>query len=238
MSIAEKILALTKQLYPTGRAFKMSSNSLFEKLHVGLAQSEARAYNDAVSIKDSILPDNANFTADDATDWERRLGLIYSPLSSLVNRKLAIKRKMQHPGLIRARQHYLYLQGQLRAAGFDVYVYENRFLVSSVLVTKPPTDFLFGIGVVQFQHGQAQHGQRQHGGTWGNKIVNHIDEDLDLHFDVGSNLRSTFFIGGSDINNPALIMATVPLVRKQEFRQLILKIKPVQTVGYLFITYA
>lgn len=237
MSISEKILLLTKQLYPTGRAFKMPSGGWFEKLHIGLAQSEVRAFNDALSIKDSMLPDNNNFSADDATDWERRLGLIYSPLTPLSDRKLAIKRKIQHPGLIKARQHYLYLQGQLRAAGFDVYVYENRFLVSGIWVTKPATDFVFGIGTTQFQHGEARHGQRQHGGTWANKIANHIDEEEDLIFNVGNNLRSTFFIAGSDINNPVTAIASVPLVRKKEFRQLILKLKPVQTVGYLLINY-
>src|SRR5690606_32537660 len=86
-----------------------------------------RAYADALKIQDAQLPDNDGFTADDATDWERRLGMIYSPLVPLADRKLAILRKMNHPGTIKARQNWLYVEGQLRAAGFDVYVHENRF---------------------------------------------------------------------------------------------------------------
>lgn len=236
MDILENILALTKQLYPTGRAFQYFRNSDTGKLHKGLAGVEQKAYSDSVLTLDSILPDNGNFTTNDATDWERRLGMIYSPLTLLSDRKLAIKRKMQHPGTIHARQHFLYLEGQLRAAGFNVYVYENRFLVSGNYITRPAT-FFTSVGLSEFQHGQLNHNQRQHGGGYGNKIANSIDENQDLYFDVGVNLRSTFFIGGSDINNPLTVFSDVPLVRKQEFRQLILKIKPVQTVGYLFINY-
>jgi uncharacterized protein YmfQ (DUF2313 family) len=106
-SIKDKIITLTKQLYPTGRAFKMPVNGYFEKLHKALAVSEAQAYEDAISIKYSLLPDNNNFTADDATDWERRLGLPYSPSSTLSDRKAAILRKLQQPGTNPAKGHKL-----------------------------------------------------------------------------------------------------------------------------------
>src|SRR5688572_21021930 len=127
MSVLNKIQSLSKQLLPTGRAFKVPKDSYFQKLIDGLAESEQRAYDDALSILNSAIPDNDNFTADDATDWERRLGLITGDGVSLADRKLAILRKYNHPGEIKARQHYLFLQKQLRDAGFDVYVHENRF---------------------------------------------------------------------------------------------------------------
>ncbi len=234
MSVAAKILALYRQAYPKGRAFRMPVGGDLEKLHNGLIVSEAQAYSDAIAILDSILPDNSNFTEDDATDWERRLGMIYSPLVSLADRKLAILRKMNHPGTIKARQHYLYLEGQLQAAGFDVYVYENRFaLYPTGYETRNPLVVSGGLGSYNNQFNDFQFGDTQFGTVYNNIIANYIEEEKDFGFDVGDNLRSTFFIGGSPIGT----FANVDLNRKDEFRQLISKIKPAQTVGYLFINY-
>lgn len=234
----EKINLLTKQLYPTGRAFKVRAKSWLSQLHYALSLSENKAYLDGLSILDSILPDNDNFTAEDATQWEVRLGMIVSN-ASLADRKLAIARKMNHPGTIRTRQHYLYLQGELRKAGFDVYVYENIFpAFGGGFETRSPISISGGSGAIDIQHGDTiQHGSVQHGGVWGDIIVNHIGTDLDLTFNVGQNLRSTFFIGGFAFGTFGGQYATIPQVRKDEFRQLILKIKPTQTVGYLFINY-
>ena len=234
----EKINLLTKQLYPTGRAFKVRAKSWIGQLHYALSLSENKAYLDGISILDSILPDNDNFTTDDATQWEVRLGMIVSN-ASLADRKLAIARKMNHPGTIRTRQHYLYLEGELRKAGFDVYVYENIFpAFGGGFETRSPISLNGGGGTIDLQHGDTlQHGNIQHGGVWSNIIVNHIDEDLDLTFNVGQNLRSTFFIGGFAFGTFGGQYADIPSVRKDEFRQLILKIKPAQTVGYLFINY-
>lgn len=233
------IKALTQQLYPTGRAFKMPVGGWLDSLHNALAISENKAYNDALAILNSILPDNDNFTEDDATDWERRLGLINGSSVALATRKLAIQRKINHPGNIKARQHYKYIEGQLQAAGFDVYVHENRFDDGmGGLITKSPAEIAGYSGVSQTQHKTAlQHGQRQHGGTWGNKVVNYINQQDDLSFNVGNNLRSTFFIGGSDLSSPSTAYAYVSQAQIRQFRQLILKLKPVQTVAYLFIVY-
>lgn len=235
MSLYDKIIQLTKQLYPTGRAFKMPLNGYLDCLHKGLAISEAQAYEDACAILNSVLPDNDNFSEDDATDWERRLGLITNPAVSLSDRKLAIIRKMNHPGNIPARQNYRYLQGQLQAAGFNVFVYENRFPDGlGGYTTLNPGLLAYGQGLVQFQHGQFQHGlQIRTGKKFQNIIANHIDEQLDWNFNFGSNMRSTFFICGSSLGT----YANVDEDRKKEFRQLILKIKPVQAVGFLFINY-
>lgn len=230
----EKIFSFTKQLYPTGRAFKMPVSGVLEKLHKGLAVSENQALEDAKSILDSALPDNDNFSEQDASDWERRLGLVNSIGVALADRKLAIIRKMNHPGTVPARQNYRYLEGQLRAAGFEVYVYENRFPDGfGGYVTQSPGAVSGGSGVVSYQHGDYQHGDIQHGGAFVNIVAFDVNEAEDFLFDIGSNLRSTFFIGGAPIGT----FANVDIERKNEFRQLILKTKPVQTVGYLFINY-
>lgn len=235
MSALDKIIALTDQLYPTGRAWKGPAGGWLKSLHYALALSEAQAYSDAVAIHNSILPDNSGFTEDDATDWERRLGMIQQDTSvPLSDRMLAIRRKIQHPGNIKARQHYLYLQGQLRAAGFDVYVFENRFDVyPDSYETKTPQELSGISALIGNQYGDNQYGDAQYGSSWGEFIANHIDVDRDRTFSIGNNLRSTFFIGA----DPVGTYASIPASRKDEFRQLVLRIKPVQTVAYLFLVY-
>jgi hypothetical protein len=230
----DKIKALTKSFYPTGRAFKMPYGGFFQKLHDGLAISEARAYSDAMSILDSILPDNDNFSVDDAASWERRLGLITNDAVSLTDRKAAITRKMNHPGGIKARQNYRYIQSQLRLAGFDVYVYENRFPDGfGGYVTQNPLVFSGGLGGDDVQLGDQQLGDFQLGPLFGELVVNSIYNSIDLDFNVGANLRSSFFIGGPTAGS----FANVDADREIEFRQLILKLKPAETVAYLLITY-
>lgn len=127
--MGEKIFKLLRLLYPRGRAFKLPYLGTFWKFTDALSLSLARAASDGISILDSIIPDNSSFTAQDATDWERRLGMITNSSVSLTDRKAAIYRKMAHPNGQPARQHYLFIEFQLRLAGFDVRLYENRFLV-------------------------------------------------------------------------------------------------------------
>lgn len=233
MTLVERILQLTKTLYPTGRAFRMRENGVLWKLHRALAQSEARFYLDVVSTLDSALPDNDNFNVDDAQAWERRLGLITNGAVPLADRKMAIIRKMNHPGTVPARENWRFIQKTLRDAGFDVYVYENRFSDGmGGYITQNPLTITGGIGSISPQHGQIQHGQAQHGGGYGHKVVNSIYRDIDSIFAIGT-LKSTFFVGGPYIG----LFANVDSNREFEFRQLILRTKPVQTVGFLFINY-
>lgn len=240
MSSLEKIKALTKQLYPTGRAWNMPENGVFDKLTDGLIESENQAYIDGLSILDSILPDNDNFTADDAERWEQRLGLITNTSVSLADRKLAIIRKMNHPGTIPARQNWLYLQNQLQAAGFDVYVYENIFPDGvGGFETLSPTDIVGASVVHLWEHGidaemgDVEHGTFYAGSVYENCVANYINEDLDAWFNTGDNLRNTFFISGPYIDT----FANIDINRKEEFRQLILKLKPLQTVAFLFVNF-
>lgn len=231
MAIADKILQLTRQLKPTGRAFKMPFTGKFEGLYRALAISEAQAYDDLRAILNSLIPDNASFTTDDATDWERRLGLYSNPNLSLTIRKDAILRKMKDPGANPAKQHYLYLQFQLQTAGFDVWVHENRFPDSPTgYVTMTPSEFT---GADSIQHGDVQHGDAQHGEPIFDFVVNYIDKDIDSNFNIGGNLKATFFIGGEVAGS----YATVDADREDEFRHLILQLKPVNSLAWLIVNY-
>jgi hypothetical protein len=234
MTIFEKIYALTVRLFPRGRAFRTFFGSLKSKLFRALSKSEERTYNDSLSTLFSILPDNNNFTAEDATQWERRLGLITNQNTSLSDRKLAISRKINHPGTIPARQSGDYLEQQLRAAGFDVYVYRNDDLDSPADIVGPEnTGIAEHSPNVEHAETGSEHGSTEVGSIYFDMIVNTIDSDIDQFFNIGDSLRSSFFIGGAPLGTSA----DIPASRELEFRQLVLKIKPVQTVGFLFVNY-
>lgn len=228
--IEQILLYLTKMLYPSGRVFRLSKNTTIEKIHKGLIVSEEGYYNEVTGILDSILPDNDNFTEDDAADWERRLGMISGIGNILSVRKSAIGRKYGSPGNVKGRQHYLYLQSQLRAAGFDVYVHENT------PVAQDPSDFAFYVDGTTGLSGLGSFGLGDRGLKEQldyDKIANSLDSAVDQEFELAADLRAAFFIGGS-VKGSA---ANVPINREKEFRQLTLNIKPLQTVAVLFINY-
>jgi len=228
-SVIDLINKLSRQLFPNGRAFKFPFAGVIDKLNAAFAKSEARAYGDALSILDSVIADNPNFDEVDATQWERRLGIINGSASPLPVRILAINQKLNYPNTDAPRQHYTFIQQQLRDAGFDVYIYENNFGG----VTKTPSQILGTTSGEALHSTTVYHGTIQHGAGYNNKIVNYIDESLDATFVVGSNYRSTFYISSNVID----VFASIPTVRKNEFRQLILQLKPAQTCGFLFVNY-
>lgn len=226
-----KLIKLAKQFLPSGRAFKVPKDGDLDLLINALSQSEKRLRDDADSIFDSEFPDNDDFSEDDATIWERRLGLITADGVSLDDRKKAIIRKMNHPGDIPSRQSARFLERELRLAGFDVYVWENIFPPDGD--PQDPLTVSGGIGGVPNQFGDNELGDAQLGSGYVNLVANHIDEDKDAIFDVGPTLRFTFFIGGTPVGQ----FASVPQERKDEFRELILKVKPVENIAYLFVNY-
>lgn len=228
-----RILRQTRKLYPTGRAWNAPVGGVWSKLHRALGVVESQAVSDGVATFDALLPDNSNFTADDATDWERRLGIVVNQTKTLEERKEGIVRKLRYPGAIPARQNYRYMQRELRAAGFDVYVYENIFDDGSGgIETRSPGDVVGSTGSTQNQLGMAQLGQTQLGTDYYKKVAWSID-DRDKYFDTGDLLRRTFFIAGSTVGT----FADVDASREEEFRDLICRVKPNQTVAWLIINY-
>jgi hypothetical protein len=225
--VTEKILALHTQLLPTGRAFRMRGDR--EKLFSAITNVEATAYENAISFLDSLIPDNDRFTSQDATDWERRLGLITNLSVSLSDRKKAILRKMSFP---EPNGNYLYIQQQLRTAGFDVYVYENRF-ASYPTSYEPENPATINPAILsERMHGEFQHGDGQ-SHYFNNIVVNSIDNAQDILFNLGNNLNFTFFIGGATLGT----YANVSAARETEFRQTILQIKQVRHAAILYVNY-
>jgi len=235
MSIEDDFLALSKQLYPTGRAWWIPEGGAFEGLCKALNKEKVQFYNDSTSLYDDILPDNNNFSASDATVWERIYGLGGNANLTLTQRKQALLQAMSFPGQQPARSHYLFIQSELQAAGFNVYIYENIFPDGmGGFKTKTPQEVSGSSSILSaIRYGQANYGQVRYGQAYNNKIANSINDADDLNFDLNGSLVSTFFIGGTTLGS----FATVPSARHNEFRQLLLKLKPVQAIGFLFISY-
>lgn len=226
---SSKILSiLAKSLYPTGRAWSMNENGMFEKLHGAIDLSFARLIDDAKATINSTIPDSVLFDEDDVNIWEYRLGLISNLFVPLDQRRQSVLRKLAYPANVKARQHPLYIQSQLQAAGFDVYIHEN---------TKPyrtPDDIISG-SLVSTQHGgDTQHGGgTQHGEGGFEVIANSLNPTESFNIGGANNLWSTFFIAGLLITDIAVISAD----RQVEFRELVLKLKPAHTVAFTFINF-
>ena len=190
--------------------------------------SYARLIDDAKATINSTLPDTNLFFEDDINIWEHRLGLITNISVPLDQRRQAVLRKLAYPANVKARQHPLYIQSQLQAAGFNVFVHEN---------TKPyktPEDIIAG-SLVSTQHaGDTQHGGgTQHGEGSFSVIANSLDPTESFNIGGANNLWSTFFIAGLLITDIAIVSED----RQIEFRELVLKLKPAHTVVFPFINF-
>lgn len=223
---------LAVQLYPTGRAFNAFKNNIKDKLHSAFNVSFIRFVEDSQLTLDSCFPDNINFKEDDCALWEYRFGMVSNLTLSLETRKSAIKRRMSRGKNILARQHIKYLEYQLQQAGFNVYVYENGFIESGVLVFKTPQQIIqSSLGTVQHSD-DIQHGSTQHGGSSSQLIANSYLSNESFFID-DAKLSNTFFIGGSTLETFAEITSS----RELEFRELVLKLKAAHLVAFTFINY-
>jgi len=227
----EILNALSVQLYPTGRAWYRPENGVFDNFHKAINTSLLRLIQEGRLLIDQTFPDNENFTERDAELWEFRLGLITNDSIDIEIRRGNILRKLGYPNNVRARQNPGFIESQLRSSGFDVYVHENTFPY------KTPNEIAVSV-IEPLQHGrglqfETQHGQgSQHGGQSFDVIANSI---LSFeNFSVGDdNLWATFFIGGVNLGDIAEIKES----RLEEFKELVLKLKPAHTVAFTFINY-
>lgn len=227
MSTKNKLNKLTRQLYPTGKAFNYSDDSTMFKLHDGLNDGIEDVINDSKSLLDSIFPDSDGFTIEDVRLWEYNLGIISNEDLPLQTRKDAVLRKITHPNNIKPRQHKLFIQDQLQKAGFGVYVHENTYPYQLPSEVAPVT-----LGVTQMGD-DTQMGDTTRMGSISYKVVaNKIG--IDESYIVGpDNIWATFFIGAEIKGN----FASLPKVNETALRELVLKLKPTHTVAYLFIQF-
>lgn len=216
---------LAFDLYPTGRAFSFQKGGVSDAIHNAINKSFTRFLEDNFLFLDSLMPDL--MTLEDCLLWEYRLGLITNSFMTLQERQSAIFRKLSRGRNVRYRHTKEYIETQLQLAGFDVFVYEN-----TIPYTTPES--LLSLGASSSQYGDpSQYGVgMEYGSINFDLIANSIRPKES--FSVGSeNLWATFFICGDTLGS----MASVPLNRQTEFRELVLKLKPAHLVAYTFVNY-
>lgn len=207
---------LTNQLFPTGRAFWRPKGSTFQNLLEGIVESESRVQNSIMSLEYDFYADSTLMSNEAVEKWTSTFGIVCN--GTQVERIESVRQRQAYPSNILARQSDYFIQNELRNAGFDVYVYKGYadeqaailggFLLGECVLGK-------GTGVYSI-------------------IANNIDESLDAGFVLlGDGKKAVFTVSGQGFG----VATTVPLVRKNEFRDLILKLKPAQTVGLLYINY-
>jgi hypothetical protein len=225
-SLSDIFSNLVRQLYPTGRVWYQKKGGVFYNLHVSINRTYIRFVEACRLTIDSALPDNDNFDENDCALWEFRLGLVTNTSLSLDVRRQAILRKMAYPSNIKPRQNGLFIESQLRLAGFDVYVHEN------IRPYRTPADII-AISFNNTQHGGVtQHGDGTQHGSLGFDVIANLAVPNE-QYSTGSNLWPTFFIGGETLGE----LATIDENRLIEFKELILKSKPAHTVVYTFINF-
>lgn len=114
---------MISRLLPTGRAWLQRDNKVMTAILGGLADQLDDLRAQALLLKDSILPQE--MAAQFIPDWEKRFGL---PAADLTEQERRDRLDAQwQPGRITNE----YLQEQLQAAGFDVYVIEDVHLAEA-----------------------------------------------------------------------------------------------------------
>ena len=227
-------------------------NAAFFELICNILKDEAKKITDVLYQK---FPDNPYFLIDDATNHERVFGIIPSAGATLDERKQVLLARMSNKRDDEFNGTREYLENVLRSSGFDVYVHENRFPSESVrtqigsAICKKNT---LGGGTKSKYPFYAKYPVT----GWTQICANNIKKEDDANFfDVykGTRLKNTMcgksrlremgrenmdiqkpyilFIGG--LNYPD--MATIPLSREREFRDLVLKTKETHIVTLFYI---
>lgn len=230
------LLGLVSNLYPTGRAFNFADKKKLRLIHEAFNLSFIDVISDSLFTIDSIIADNENCTAEDCSFLEYEYGLVTNELLPVAQRRKNILNKMAFPNNIKERQSASYIQEVLNSYGFDVGIYENIFDDGNGnKIHKLPTDINTSSTNEDTQHGfPTQHGDSTQHGSGGFEVIANSMYDEMYSFGGVENLWATFFIAGKNGLNT---IAEIPKYRKSEFRELVLKLKPANTIAFLFINF-
>ena len=109
-----------QKLLPKGRAFRLPFENDLYKFHQAQAKEPERICDFYVDVRDSGLPPNV--PSDALDDWETFLGLLANSNLTDAERNERALGKLTAVG----GQGLDYIQDQLQAAGFPIFVYENN----------------------------------------------------------------------------------------------------------------
>lgn len=231
----EDLMRLVSQLYPTGRAWYLPENGVFRNFHESINVSFLRILNNSYDTLNSSFPDNEFFNENDCQLWEYRLGLPTNLALDLNQRKLIILNKMGYPRNIRVRQGIDYIKSELQNHGFNVGVYENIFYdVFGNVQRKLPFEIIASSISLTQHGGGTEHGESTQHGAGNYEVIANSMFDEDYSIGGTENLWATFFIAGP---NNISDFANIPSGRKNEFKELVLKLKPAHLVAFTFINY-
>lgn len=237
MSAAPIIARTITRLYPGGRAYDAMGELVAGDVHDAIAEVIGEAADDVAGLLDHVLPDSDRFTIEDCRLWEQKLGLITNEDIAVADRRAAIAAKWRYPGEEVYRQHAAFVEGQLRTAGFDVRVYENRWDDGAGGYEWRTVAEVLGVAAGNAVLDMHTLDEIELDEEWEDAgvtlAVRHIEEALDADFWPGVSLYATFFVAGDTVTTPA----DVPTARKEQFRQMLMELKKVEMVGYLLINY-
>ncbi|MBP1638981.1 MAG: hypothetical protein H6Q17_564 [Bacteroidetes bacterium] len=220
--VTTDILKLQKQLLPTGRAFSVSTDSVFEQLLLGLGGQKTQTINNTIGILDSVIADNSAFDENDAAAWEEALGIYASSTSTLEERIAAIYAKQQFPSNVKGRQHKSYLEYRLTQAGFECGIYEW-------------SDIKDKLSAIQHS-ASTHHSTAVHHGAisipaYSGIIANYLTQSQETQIPTSlQNLKNIFWICGTSGFDSFI---DIPSAQMKKFRHIVLEVKPLHTVAYL-----
>ena len=227
---------LADQLYPTGRAWRIYSENNIGKIHEAINETFLDLREEGFALINSVIPDNPYFTNEDCLFWEGKLGIISNSNLTIEQRRNIILNKLSFPRNIKARQSMKYIEKQLHLNGFtEVRVYANIFYNPNGTHYYMSPQQLSQQAAMVVQHGgNTQHSNStQHGDANVEVIANSVNDE---NYSIGGNenLWATFFIA-----SPISVTEKgfVPNSRKKEFKELVLKLKPANTVAFTLINY-
>lgn len=221
---------------PNGRAWRLyktnnDKNNIY-KLFEAIGEIKAICYHKIMGIMSMLIPDNDNFTAEDATKWEDIMALD-SNITDLDSRKQIIYQKMSQGGNSRYKLSAKYIEHQLQIAGFNVFIHENRVL-NTTTNKYEWEDWSSYVTTTSYQYGEVEYGDIEYGQqkTTG-VLANYVDETKDEQFTIGSNHAYLFIVGGATLGTHASVDST----KKDALRKLILRLKPLNTACIMLVNF-
>ena len=239
-----QFLRLFSHLLPTGQAWRIVIDKTLRRFFLGLSEQPAitKAYIDDVYL--DLFPE----TTRELNEWERQFGLSLTDMSSapaVTAGRLALAAEWKATG----GQSPSYIQGVLRAAGFDVYVYD-WWSSGPPYVARDPRNYTESAltGIYQCTgysspgvplHSQPECSslptQPQCNDWLANDIFYLVNKDLTRRApppvpDDPNTFPYWFYIAGATFPTHAI----VDITRRDEFERLVLKLRPLHLwVGVL-----
>ena len=239
-----------------GNNFISSSNLKGSNSAVFLAKIKSleEIYQKLFNLLKQRIPDNEIFDNTDILNWERVLGLVQNNSISDDIRKERILSKQTYY-LEELGQREL-IEKRLRENGFDVYVHENRYpnepietqvgfaecgfaecggyiLTDGDYIYKQPEPYTEICANYIDSEIDSKLTESETGAECGLVECGQFECSNDYSIDIDSFNQSVFFVSAEIYPNKS----NIDISRKDEFRQIILSLKPITDIALLYVNY-